>query len=66
MGEEQHSLIPSGSTAATAGGAFIAATAMLILERYNIHAPAGYEALLGGFIAALAGYIPRSGRLPKP
>lgn len=58
----EHGFTPSASTIATAGGALLAATIMLVLEQFGIHAPAGYEALLGGFIAAAAGYLPKSGR----
>lgn len=65
MNDESHSLIPSGSTTASTIGAFLAATIMMVLGHYKVYAPAGYEALLGGVIAVLCGYIPKSGRLPK-
>lgn len=65
MSDNEHGLAPSASTNASAVAAFLAATLMIILERYGIHAPAGYEALLGGAIATLGGYIPKSGRMPQ-
>lgn len=63
--DQSHSLAPSGSTAASMLAAFLAATIVFILHAKGIDVPAGYEALLGGALTAAAGYIPRSGRLPK-
>lgn len=58
-------LAPSGSTNASAIAAFFAAFIMWYLGRRNIFFPAGFEALLGGFLAAIAGYLPRAGRRVK-
>jgi hypothetical protein len=55
-------ITPSGSTTASAIGAFLAALIIWYLGTRKIFFPAGFEALLAGFIAALAGYLPRSGR----
>lgn len=65
MNDESHSLIPSGSTTVSMLAAFLAATIVFIFHHNGIDFPAGYEALLGGALTAAAGYIPRSGRLPK-
>lgn len=65
MNDESHSLVPSGSTAASVFGAFFAATIVFAFHYKGIDFPAGYEALLGGVITAGIGYIPKSGRLPK-
>lgn len=55
-------LVPSNSTSGSALAAFLAAFIMWYLGRRNIFFPAGFEALLGGALAAVAGYLPRSGR----
>lgn len=62
---QEHGLAPSNSTNATAIGAFIAATVVWGLGQKQIFFPAGYEALLGGFVATLLGYLPKSGRRRK-
>lgn len=55
-------LAPSSSTNASGIAAFLAAFIVWYLGRRNIFFPAGFEALLGGALAAVAGYLPRSGR----
>jgi hypothetical protein len=55
--------VPSGSTNATAIGAFLAALVMWYLGRQGITFPAGIEAGLAGTFATLLGYLPKSGRI---
>jgi len=54
--------MPSNSTTGSSIGAFLAASIIWYLGRRNIFFPAGFEALLAGFITTFAGYIPQSGR----
>lgn len=53
---------PSTSTSASGIGAIVAALMFALLDKYGIHLDAGTEALVGGLMAALAGYLPKSGR----
>lgn len=63
MTDDQSSgLMPSGSTNASAVGAFLAALIMWYLGQRKIFFPAGFEALLAGFLVTLIGYLPKSGR----
>lgn len=55
-------LTPSGSTNASAITAFLAAAIMWYLGQRHIFFPAGFEALLAGFLTAVVGYLPASGR----
>lgn len=55
-------LAPSNSTNVSAIAAFLSAAIVWSLGQKKIFFPAGFEGLLCGFIAALAGYLPRSGR----
>lgn len=59
---DQPGLIPSGSTNMSAITAFLAAAIIWYLGTRKIFFPAGFEGLLCGFLAALAGYLPASGR----
>jgi len=54
--------IPSPSTTASGIGGAIAAIVIWGLSLKGIFLPAGLEALLGGLTAAVAGYLPKSGR----
>ena len=60
--EPTHSLTPSNSTNASTIAAFVAAAIIWALGQKKIFFPAGFEALMAGALAALAGYLPRSGR----
>lgn len=55
-------LAPSGSTNGTAVAGSVAAIIMYILSRYGITFPAGLESEIAILVAALGGYIPKSGR----
>lgn len=55
-------LLPSASTNATMIGGAAATLIIYILGAYGVTMPAGAESAVAVIVAALAGYIPKSGR----
>lgn len=55
-------LTPSGSTNMTVVGGSIASIIVWLLSLKGVFLPAGLEAAVATLVAALAGYIPKSGR----
>lgn len=56
------SLVPSASTNATVLGGAIATLIIYYLGTRGMTLPAGAESAIAVIVAALAGYIPKSGR----
>jgi uncharacterized membrane protein len=66
MNDEKHGFAPSNSTTASALGGAVAVIVIAVCAQFGIYFEAGVEAAIAVIAAAGLGYLPKSGRRPKP
>jgi hypothetical protein len=62
MSDQEHGLVPSGSTSGSMLAGAIATLVVVGFHMKGIDFPAGVEAALAVIFTALGGYLPKSGR----